>query len=402
MKEISWTQHKKAAALFNGTGPLFVTLSRLIEYAEETGIKLVESNCYTGWTQAGLSNLRGFAPQRRLILVNKKDPFIEGRGSLIQNDEALEHFLWHVHDLLHIVYYDFSNLEYVGGEWSSQEFFIPVHLCSEALAVLMLDYWGLVQSHLKSFKTKRFHESGLAVDIHVAKLKEVLDFYSDDFINALLDLYCLGQSSFFAKLALSKNLVVRNWVGHEMRYADRQHQYALNWWRFLHGEPVKDDVKLQIFNHDPEATGGLQKLREIFSGVDGAPFRQFLATQSKAFQNFESYFPFEETNPDKVSNDFRMKNAFSLSKTKLQKLLVLDYTLNPSFHFLIGQILCALDPKKHSVLFNLAERVFGAEGSGKMGALQKTRELLLDEVRSHLDEAYEGAGFNHPNLFLLS
>lgn len=188
-------------------------IDRVLDYSKKTGIIFRD----TGRTHfiKSLPDMRGFSPHLRQVNLNKNQ----------KKD------LWVIHDLLHIMFYDFVTFHLGEIAWKDKLRFFENHLASEAFAVLVLDY------HVLSFQKR----GGLAVDIKASKWKsfqklnpELPPFLSEEFCALLLSLYLSGEAE---ELLAPKNRKDYDiWIGHELRYSEKQRFYVHSWWRDLNLE----------------------------------------------------------------------------------------------------------------------------------------------------------------------
>jgi hypothetical protein len=178
-----------------------ISFDRINEYARATKIIIHKCSQHSSWQKLGLPDLRGFTPHLRTVNVNK------------ETDS-----LWIMHDMLHIIFYDFVNLSLGDNSWLTYERFIENHLASEAFAVLLLDYHLLPKQGLES----------LASDFKGADWPKfqknnphLPDFDSSSFVKLLTELYlsnnqkpiCLDNPKVMSQPSYKK------WIGHEVRYA---------------------------------------------------------------------------------------------------------------------------------------------------------------------------------------
>jgi hypothetical protein len=216
-------------------------LRRALAYAHATAIRFEPTARHAGYGELGLPDLRGFTPYRRAIRRFAGDEADLSRSAGSTMDELTTADLWLLHDLLHVVWYDFATLAAAprggGGEaershpWSRRDFFVEHHLASEAFAVLLLDY------HVLSATSHR----GLAVEVSDAawtKLRAALPglppLRSRELVVELVRHYLTGKSRLLAPAPTSDGAVAA-WRDHEVRYSDKQRGYVLLWWDDLRG-----------------------------------------------------------------------------------------------------------------------------------------------------------------------
>lgn len=193
---------------------------RVVDYAKATGIGLTDSGRDLHLKPLGLPDPRGFTPHLRKVLLDSKT-FHQFRSEKADFSGERK---WIIHDLLHIMFYDFAFFNLGEEAFRDPVRFFEVHLASEAFAVLTLDYHVLSQNP----------GEGLAVEFNKSdwpsfqKMCPDLPHYlSTHFISVLTDLYLTGNSSRFEARKPSPEF--NTWIGHEIRYGDKQRLYVAQW-----------------------------------------------------------------------------------------------------------------------------------------------------------------------------
>lgn len=246
-------------------------LTRWLRYAEATAVRFEVVPRHRGWSALGLPDLRGFAPQRRVVRRWFGEPpefprRADVAAARIGFDDLTLDEIWLLHDLAHVLWYDVATLTFGAPRWRERDFFLTQHLVSEAFAVLLLDYHVLSQS--------RHH--GLAVDLdfagwerareRIAKLP-ALDSFA--MCRELVRHYLAGDSRLFTTPPRASGAdaeLLSRWRDHEASYSEKQRWYVFLWWDALTGRPLSnvraeiDDptiaelvwLTLQQFTSDPE------------------------------------------------------------------------------------------------------------------------------------------------------
>jgi hypothetical protein len=249
---------------------------RALEYAKRTGIKFTQTPRYSGWKKLGLPDMRGFTPHLRSVNVYADQFPLKFNSKKFSN-------LWFIHDILHIAFYDFAFLNLGKETWADPVRFLESHLASEAFAVLLLDYHGLAHTAVK----------GLAVDLDAKdwrafqKLNGLLpDFDSFEFTQGLVDYYLAGQWP-FAQAKESPNKKYQNWLGHELRYAEKQRYYALLWLEDLNN---KKSSKKKAIIEESSVAAPLWELLTLFAYSPNPIWENYLGEISTLTCEIENYF----------------------------------------------------------------------------------------------------------------
>lgn len=333
------------------------TLQRLLHYAEATGVGFEIVPRRRGWGALGLPDLRGFAPQRRVVrrFAGEAAEFPQRAGvaaGRVGFDELALDEAWLLHDLAHVIWYDIATLTFGAARWREEEFFVEQHLVSEAFAVLLLDY------HVLSKSAHR----GLAVDVDAVawdsarrrvKALPVLDSYP--MVEALVGHYLGAEVPLFrAPLATggSDAALLARWRDHEVSYADKQRWYVYLWWDDLNLRPhversavVVDStiaelvwLTLRSFTSEPESVFAAQvesAARRLRGGSDlfaELPKCRTLLQKKPA------------TLPSAAPPDFRFTDAAAFEPARLRAWL--DAADEPSAEllFLLWQLIGTISP----------------------------------------------------------
>ena len=293
-------------------------LRRALAYARATGVRFEPTLRHAGWDQLGLPDLRGFTPHRRAVRLFAGEAAEFPRAADTPMDELETAELWLLHDLLHVIWYDFATLAFRRKAWSRRDFFLEQHLASEAFAVLLLDY------HVLS--ATKHH--GLAVEVAVAEWEELREavpalpeLRSFALGRELVELYLTGTSRLFkgelgddlgGKSAPPADVAARiaRWRDHEVSYSDKQRWYVFQWWDDLQAtQPI--DRRAVVAN---SLVSELLWLAVRLFTVDPEPvFEQHVARAKKQLEGGEPYFaahPKYAAPP--VEPDFRFTDVAAL------------------------------------------------------------------------------------------
>jgi len=289
-------------------------LRRALAYARATGVRFEPTLRHAGWDQLGLPDLRGFTPHRRAVRLFAGAAAEFPRAADTPMDDLATAELWLLHDLLHVVWYDFATLAFGRKAWSKRDFFLEQHLASEAFAVLLLDYHVLsaTKHHGLAVDVSEAEWSGLREE--VPALPEVRSFALG---RELVELYLTGTSRLFkddlgGKDAPPADVATRiaRWRDHEVSYSDKQRWYVFQWWDDLQAtQPI--DRRAVVAN---SLVSELLWLAVRLFTVDPEPvFEQHVARAKKQLDGGESYFakqPKYAAPP--VEPDFRFTDVAAL------------------------------------------------------------------------------------------
>jgi len=214
-------------------------LQRVWNYAEQTNIEFIQSGSHRGFSDYGLPDTRGFTPHLRQVRLYQEDTL---ENLNLKGGQPSQVKLWLTHDLLHILFYDFIFFNVGESAFSHYESFLEFHLASEAFAVWALDYQVLA---------KNSHE-GLAIQLDQKQWREfqksnpkLPSFGSQALGKDITQLYLTGHTQYL-QLGMTTHPAYEEWVGHELRYSEKQRLYAQMWW---------DDLQLEQLSYRlPEIT----------------------------------------------------------------------------------------------------------------------------------------------------
>jgi hypothetical protein len=322
-----------------------VFYGRLLDYIKQTGIKFKAAGRHGAWTRLGLPDMRGFTPHLRTVRLNAEDdpsPFLKKKSF----SSLTERQLWLVHDLLHIIFYDFATLNLGLDHWLDEARFMESHLASEAFAVLALDYQlipGSLASQFQAGNWKTFQKI----------LPGLPDYDSGEFCTILSRHYMGIPGGFLEKVSLKKKpskgieKKFHAWLGHERRYAEKQLSYT-QMWRYdlaLKPLPKKGEAIESSFVDE-----GVWELIRMATGTEGenevawSDFVSGMRRPGRSEVNYFSDFPkFSEILP---LPDFRFTDMRSMSQTQIAAILEKASNPSPSNLFLFWQILASTDPRK--------------------------------------------------------
>lgn len=273
------------------------SLRRLLRYAEATGVRFEVVPRHAGWSALGLPDLRGFAPQRRVVrrFAGQPAEFPRRAGvaaGRVKLDALATPELWLLHDLVHVVWYDVAAATFGAERWREEPFFLEHHLASEALAVLLLDYQLLA----------RTRHRGLAVEFDARvwdamrrRLPALPALASLAMARALADHY-LGQPVALFRSPLQRPPLrargpdrarLARWRDHEVSYADKQRWYVRRWWDDLAGRPARDQ---RVVVDDPVLAELLWLTARRFTADPEPAFAAWLASVARAVRGARDRF----------------------------------------------------------------------------------------------------------------
>jgi len=181
---------------------------------------MVDSGRHSRLKPLGLPDTRGFTPHLRSIMLDKEN-FLRFRS---EKADFSGDGKWFIHDLLHIIFYDFAYRGLGGEAFKNRERFYEVHLASEAFAVLSLDYHILSQQPGETLAVEFTKNQW----VKFQKLCPDLPHYlSSHFATFLTQLYLTGETSALKPRKDDREFDI--WAGHEVRYSEKQRLYVAQW-----------------------------------------------------------------------------------------------------------------------------------------------------------------------------
>lgn len=378
-------------------------LRRALAYARATGIRFEPTLRHAGYGALGLPDLRGFTPNRRAIRRFADEEAAFPRAGDTPMDELATDELWLLHDLLHVVWYDFATLGALAADradgaapspWSRRDFFVEHHLASEAFAVILLDY------HVLSATRHR----GLAVEVSDeawtnlrAALPELPPLRSRELASELVRHYLTGRSKLF-RAAPGATTAVAAWRDHEMSYSDKQRGYVLLWWDDL--RRAKPSHRAAVVERSSVAEP-LWRAVELFTVAPDAEFAAHVERAAAALRGREHLFTalpkFRGEPPDEP--DFRVTDVQSLPVDAIEELVRTAERPCAERLFLLWQTLAleppeSLKPAERTAVERLARSVQTPDVDRR--AWKLVRELCERRVaraRWRPDESLRGAFF---------
>ena len=318
-------------------------LERINHYIRETGITYRQVERCGQWTRFGLPDMRGFTPHLRQVNLFR--------------DQKRNSRLWLLHDVMHIIFYDFASLHLGREAWNDPCRFFENHLASEAFAVLGLDYHYL----------SKFPGKGLTVDFNkkdwssFQKINPRLPhFTSFAFCKMLIDEYLSGKSQAFT---LKKKVIgsekYRNWLGHEIRYSQKQRHYVQIWFEDLWDLPQS---KTEAIIENSRVDEAVWELLSLLTEKNGSSWVAYVKDVKRhrfpknAFEDFPKYAK------KRKNYDFRFTDVRSLKRSTVKALLADAQPPSSSLLFFFWQIISMVEPKElkateRQVLRHLAANV---------------------------------------------
>jgi hypothetical protein len=301
---------------------------------------MIDSGRFLHLKPLGLPDPRGFTPHLRSVMLDR--PFFQQLRTTRATFEG-EH-RWIIHDLLHILFYDFAWHSLGEDAFADAIRFYEIHLASEAFAVLALDY------HVLSHDPGQ----GLAVDFdknqwpEFQRLSPDLPHYrTADFARVLTDLYLTGEERLFRSRQPSEDF--EHWAGHEIRYAEKQRLYAAQWRADLDGRVFDGQIP------SVENSAAFEALWELLSLLLGEsrPWESYTRSlgdrlPKNYFEGFKKYRGFQKA-------DYRFTDFRALDPDRWKRDLEEALQPDASSLFLLWQLASSLEPgewdEKHLRLF---------------------------------------------------
>lgn len=338
---------------------------RLRQYASATGVRIVQDPNLWDWRSLGLPDLRGFTPHLRRVR--------EGRW---------KGGLWTLHDLLHVLFYDYAALVLGRKAFEDHQRFLEVHLASELFAVYVLDYCTLIPKG-----------KGLAVELDLRHWNryeslnhELPDIDTEEFCSKLGRLYFEGRSDWLQSEALADQLKkdkgYQEWVGHEIRYTEKQRLYAQMWWF---------DLQMKAFNKKIPVIQGSAAAEAVWDLKDqllSAGERQWKDLVSQIQKSLKEHKgnPYWERLPKyrkspKKGWDFRFTSIQALTPSQFRVAAKESAKPSPSGLYFLWQLLSKHNPKKLNKTFlrHIKELANEAQNNSKVrnSLYQKLHEEAL-------------------------
>ncbi len=319
-----------------------IFLQRALEYIDATGIEFVPTKRLAVWRKWGLPDLRGFTPHLRQIRINTDDAprFYSTKKTLVETFSESEK--WLLHDLMHIIFYDFAGL-HLGNEcWQDRARFLEIHLASEALAVLTLDYHVVPGSLAVDFNPNDWEQ--------FIKINPQLPQHTTfEFCDKLVNHYLTGAEKVFGSQfpvgrATKNNLAkYKKWLGHEYRYAEKQRYYTNVWHEDIMGK--KPSHAQAVVENSAASTSVWEVINLLTDERYAEKWKNFTAEMSAVAKKETNYFDFSpKYRRPRKSYDFRFTDIESLSQSTISDSLKEIRPPNSSDLFLFWQILATVPP----------------------------------------------------------
>lgn len=288
--------------------------SRLRDYSAKTGVTPFQTHRKR---IDGLPDLRGFTPHLRRIRLNAK--------------QTMTGEPWLLHDLLHILFYDYATVHLGAESWLERERFLENHLASEAFAVLALDYFILSAEGSET----------LTVDVSQSKWKrfqklnsKLPSMNSQDFIEVLTHHYLTGD---FSILELKKpDAEYSDWLGHEIRYARKQRAYVNMWFADLEGTKFDGESAEIHDSHVWEAVSDLITMLLFEPDREWNAWSSEVATSIR--EDFNAFAGFDKYKHIRTDYDFRFTELNAAPIEAAIHTLETNEKIDPSTLFLVWQI----------------------------------------------------------------
>jgi hypothetical protein len=211
--------------------------------------------------------------------------------------------------------------------------------------------------------------AGLAVDLNSAswpsfqKFLNLPDIKSFEFFKHLFQCYFGANDSLlsFSNLrkltstSASKNAQIQQklaqWLGHELRYGEKQRSYAYLWLQDLKCVEKKDK---SVLIQDSEVIYPIWDLVQTLTLSDDQEWGSFLDFMKKSVSKQDNYFShfkksnFKTTSANFKNLDFRFTDITALDKDALLEYLEGKIKPSSSHTFLFWQILSLTQPEVHN------------------------------------------------------
>ncbi len=207
-------------------------------------------------TLSGFNPFEGsyFYAQRSAFANWLKNPNSSARD-YNENDCLSREVMFMVHDYLHAWAYQlvdhlWPELGLFSGQIRSEHFedFVFVHLLSEAVATVGLDYWYLCVRGINTYCPIGSMVGTLTVSYRENLLPEYRKFDSGlvvqdpAFFNRLACFYCHGIWTGIDAADLKRSPLLYKWLEHELSYGATQRSVTRSWLGFLQGCNLPNDA----------------------------------------------------------------------------------------------------------------------------------------------------------------
>jgi hypothetical protein len=213
--------------------------------------RAIDTNWYYGKvipiSVAGFNPLLStyFYPQNSMIAEWFKKPEASAR-LLNESDILVKEVFFMAHDYLHAWAYRCIhallpklNLGVAPVTKKNFEDYVFVHLLTEAVATLGVDYWFLSTIHLNDLCSLGSNFRTLTVSYHedfkneCRRFNPTFDAQTTGFFEQLCYFYCDGVFSGFSVDDTKQSPMLLKWLQEELTYGQLQREYARAWFSFL-------------------------------------------------------------------------------------------------------------------------------------------------------------------------
>ncbi len=215
------------------------------------------------WLYRGIlpQSMTGFNPSTRDIYYAEcsatsswlKSPHASTRDFNAQ-DWLVREVLFGIHDYLHgfayrVIQQSHPELHFGIGPILSSNFetHVFLHLLTEAVATVGLDYWYISTFDLEKRLRIGTNMRSLTVSYHLFEEDEYKQFHPElavqepGFLRRLCDFYCSGEFLGFDLTDVQHSPKLMRWLSHEITYGEEQRRYVRQWFAHL----AHDDIRLR-------------------------------------------------------------------------------------------------------------------------------------------------------------
>ena len=216
-----------------------------------------------GWQYAGVlpKAVTGFDPTRSTYFYGARSAFAEWLRDPVKRsrefnreDRLTREVLFFAHDYLHSWCY-----ELVTSRWPalrahrqsrnahSFDLDVFVHLVSEAVATVGLDYWYLSTVDLNEvvdIGTRVFPLTTTYVDRELPEIQKYFprfDPRTPSFLGHMIRFYCSGEFPGFNAQAMNRSPILHALMNHEVGYGETQRKYVRSWLAYLRDDEIPTD-----------------------------------------------------------------------------------------------------------------------------------------------------------------
>jgi hypothetical protein len=221
------------------------------------------------WHEERLTPLSvgGFNPSTRSVFISQESVLNSWMKNGMVNDRKyndgdhlVRNALFLIHDALHVWGYRAINylcpeMGFGSAKITEKNFedFVFLHLMTEAVATVGLDYW-----YLSTFKLSKKFDLGSSLNhLTVSYSEEDINEYrhfnrnfvvqDPGFFMELCTFYITGEFIGFDSNTITLSPIAKWWLSHELQYGERQRKYTVAWFNHLSNKLHSESLEHLVF-----------------------------------------------------------------------------------------------------------------------------------------------------------